>query len=220
MTYHGTSDSLVQIWCSRFQKRQRPPTHGSVNGVCFSSQWAAWEEHNDIEIYQIYHPHSTSYSQRPFPRNVESATNTGGSIGMAHPLFPIPHALSVKTGFTTSVSARTTTPHVELLALSDEVLGAHRISNRTTHHLVVPPSADEDHSQAWEAFFPEGCINPGNKVAPLGGFGFFLSGPQTFAAELGEASTTHTLFSYEVLFESGWEWRKGGKLPGICGFSS
>lgn len=136
-------------------------------------------------------------------------------LGIIHPLFPVPSS-SVKTGFTTSISAGDKLPHIQILPLLDEVLGVHRVNNRTTHQLTVPPSADDDHAQAWEAFFPEGCINPGNKVAPMGGFGFFMKGPNDFATELGKATSTHVLFSYEVLFESEWEWRKGGKLPGIC----
>ncbi|KAK7691402.1 hypothetical protein QCA50_004801 [Cerrena zonata] len=137
-------------------------------------------------------------------------------LGIIHPLFPVPSS-SVKTGFTTSISAGDKLPQIQILPLLDEVLGVHRVNNRTTHQLTVPPSADDDHAQAWEAFFPEGCINPGNKVAPMGGFGFFMKGPNDFATELGKATSTHVLFNYEVLFESEWEWRKGGKLPGIFG---
>ena len=136
-------------------------------------------------------------------------------VGSSHPLFPVP-LLSIKTGFSTSVSAGTLSTHIETLILSDQTLGVHRVNNHTTHQVVVPPLTDDEHADAWEAFFPEGCINPGNKVAPLGGFGFFVKGPRSFENELAKASSTHALFSYEILFEAEWEWRKGGKLPGAC----
>jgi len=62
-------------------------------------------------------------------------------------------------------------------------------------------------------FFPEGSINPSGTIP--GGFGFYLSGPSNFAKRL--ESATEALFSYRVMFEEGWEWMKGGKLPGLFG---
>ncbi|CAL1711898.1 unnamed protein product [Somion occarium] len=131
-------------------------------------------------------------------------------------LFPVP-AASIETGFTTSACAAKYSSQVTLVDLSDAPLGVHRVNSNLTHELVTPPSADEDHIHAWEAKFPEGSINPGNKHAPLGGFGFHLTGPTGFKRALSELSSSHVLMSYELMFEPGWEWKKGGKLPGIYG---
>jgi hypothetical protein len=68
---------------------------------------------------------------------------------------------------------------------------------------------------AWEAFYPEGSINPSATIP--GGFTFYLKGPLDFAKRL--ESATEALFSYRVMFEEEWEWVKGGKLPGLCKWS-
>ncbi|KAJ7464745.1 polysaccharide lyase family 14 protein [Mycena galericulata] len=113
-------------------------------------------------------------------------------------------------------------PKIDAAALEDEDLGVHKVTSRTSHPLVTPP-AEASHSnstdwpapsRAWEAFYPKGSINPS---APMpGGFGFYLSGPPTFASRL-ESGATHVVLSYRMMLQSEWEWVKGGKLPGIFG---
>lgn len=141
---------------------------------------------------------------------------------MPSSLFPVPPS-HIVAGFTTSPLI--TLHNVVHVALADAALGVHKVSGQTTHRVVTLPGArsdeqrdkDEDR-QAWEACFPAGSINPGNKHAPAGGFGFYLRGPPAFHDMLRrtDADGTEVLMSYEVLFEAGWDWRKGGKLPGIC----
>ncbi|KAH8088974.1 hypothetical protein BXZ70DRAFT_899301 [Cristinia sonorae] len=134
-------------------------------------------------------------------------------------LFPVPASL-VLSGFTTSPAAASTLPLLALVPLTDPTLGVHKVTSHTTHHVVAPPPpvhSDPQHDpiEAWEAVFPQGSINPGNKDAPRGGFGFYLRGPKDFAQELRSAS--EVLLSYAVMFQDGWMWKKGGKLPGIYG---
>jgi hypothetical protein len=102
---------------------------------------------------------------------------------------------------------------VSRVPLADSSVGVHRSSSRLTHNLVTPPTSG-DHSPrvAWEAIFPKGSINPSGTIP--GGFGFYLNGPPEFAARL--ESATEALFSYRVMFEDGWDFQKGGKLPGSC----
>ena len=56
--------------------------------------------------------------------------------------------------------------------------------------------------------FPQGSINPGNKAAPSGGAGF-----EQEAAPRAENRCLH----YEVRFAPGFDFAKGGKLPGLYG---
>jgi hypothetical protein len=104
------------------------------------------------------------------------------------------------------------------VALDDRVLNVHRVSSRTSHKLVVPPSPSFGSGpcvppdEAWEAFYPKSSINPTNKVA--GGFSFYLSGPADFRDHLRDAS--EVIVSYSVMFQSDFGWSKGGKMPGIC----
>jgi hypothetical protein len=123
-------------------------------------------------------------------------------------LFPVSE---YESGFSTTKSDLD--HRISRESLSDSALGVHKSSSHLPHKLVTPPT-NGDHSPhaAWEAFFPKGSINPSATIP--GGFGFYLSGPPDFAKRLELA--TEALFSYRVMFEEGWEWVKGGKLPGIC----
>ncbi|KAG5719404.1 hypothetical protein E4T56_gene13457 [Termitomyces sp. T112] len=112
-------------------------------------------------------------------------------------------------------------PSILHVPLGDEALGVHKVSSRTTHKLVTPPSplhksADGHNAPetAWEALYPKGSINPASELP--GGFGFHLSGPKEFAQELARGAT-EAVFSYRMMLQSDWEWVKGGKLPGVFG---
>ncbi len=99
----------------------------------------------------------------------------------------------------------------------------HRVTSSTTHNLVIPPTAvpgGDASTRAWEALYPLGSINPGNKAAPHGGFGFYMHGPKQFAEALKRLGDGEEVaLGYDVLFQDGFEWVKGGKLPGICEYS-
>lgn len=137
--------------------------------------------------------------------------------GMAQALIPVKH---FECGFTTCSSLQL--PNVAHLNLTDEELAVHRVTSRTSHNIVRPPEpigldqslvSENVPSEAWEAFYPKGSINPSGAIA--GGFGFYLSGPDSFSQSL-EHSTTEAILSYRMMFQENWEWVKGGKLPGIC----
>lgn len=128
-------------------------------------------------------------------------------------LFPISH---YEQAFTTArLKEHGGITHVPL---ADTALGVHKSGSKLPHKVVCPPTpqttADGERAPqiAWEAFFPRGSINPAGEIP--GGFGFYLRGPAGFASRLETA--TEVLFSYKVMFEEGWEWVKGGKLPGAC----
>ncbi|KDQ56220.1 polysaccharide lyase family 14 protein [Jaapia argillacea MUCL 33604] len=131
------------------------------------------------------------------------------------PTLPIPPAIEL--GFTTSESLKSYFPQLDLVKLSDPSLNVHKISSRTTHNLVAPPSSSfphiDDPTEAWEALYPQGSVNPANTIP--GGFGFYLSGANEFRSRL--RTSKEVLMSYGVMFQEGWEWVKGGKLPGIYG---
>ena len=56
------------------------------------------------------------------------------------------------------------------------------------------------------AHYPAGSISPSSDQAPLGGAGFYAPVP-----DLGDMSA----LSYEVQFDPGFRFRRGGKLPGL-----
>ena len=110
-------------------------------------------------------------------------------------------------------------PKIQLFELDDDQLGVHKVSSRTTHKVVQPPNSTLANMEslpspetAWEAFYPEGSINPSADIP--GGFSFYLSGPREFADRLESAS--EVVMSYRMMLQDGWHWKKGGKLPGVC----
>jgi hypothetical protein len=133
------------------------------------------------------------------------------------PLFPLPPP-RILTGFTTNHV--TSIPNVVHVALEDRALGVHKVWSKTAHNVVTPPRSTDPRQLprpfAWQAEFPAGCINPGNKTAPAGGLGFYVHGPKAFHDRLKNEKPAEVIMSYEVMFEDGWESQLGGKLPGIC----
>lgn len=129
-------------------------------------------------------------------------------------LFPISQ---YEQGFTTA-RLQSHPDGILQVPLADKALGVHKSGSKVPHKLVCPPppqaviDVERPPQIAWEAFFPKGSINPAGEIP--GGFGFYMSGPADFATRLDSA--TEVLFSYRVMFEEGWEWVKGGKLPGAC----
>ncbi|KAJ7643650.1 polysaccharide lyase family 14 protein, partial [Roridomyces roridus] len=156
---------------------------------------------------------------------------------LSHHLFPVS---SFSTAFATCCfnlgprsidSAACPTLHVpgvDSVALRDADVGVYYATPGTSHTLVVPPPISSggqsspdlsEHdwpapSLAWEAFYPNGSINPAALIP--GGFGFYVAGPAAFSEKLA-AGATHAVLSYRMLLQEGWEWVKGGKLPGIYG---
>ncbi|KAH8110372.1 hypothetical protein DFH11DRAFT_1514426 [Phellopilus nigrolimitatus] len=126
-------------------------------------------------------------------------------------LFPGTHSYTL--AWTTS--AQVDLPSVTHVELADKALDVHRVDSRTpSHDIVLAPNVHSAESQkAWQAFFPNGSINPGSEIT--GGFGFYMCGPKDFKDALHDAK--EVLFGYSVLFEEQWEWVKGGKLPGAFG---
>ncbi|THH19197.1 hypothetical protein EW146_g1929 [Bondarzewia mesenterica] len=138
-----------------------------------------------------------------------------GSFFLVHNLQPA-HVPALSA----SPSRANNSGSISLTPISDTSLGVHKITQPKllTHNVVCfSSSSDISHEgerrEAWEAIYPKGSINPAGEIK--GGFGFYLSGPRTFAEQLRDAE--EAIMGYEVMFEEGWEWMKGGKLPGIFG---
>jgi hypothetical protein len=80
--------------------------------------------------------------------------------------------------------------------------------DRLPHNTVMSPSPNPQ--QAMEAHFAQGSWDLHNG-AP-GGFSFYAPGPSTVDLTLAKEAT----FAYSVMFEEGFDWCIGGKLPGFC----
>lgn len=120
-------------------------------------------------------------------------------------LFPSFH--TYESGFTTASGIDVS--GVKKVDLSDDALNVFQVQSGMTHNVV-----DINGKTAWEAVYAKGSWNPSNK--PLGGFGFYVSGSDEFKDAMKDAK--EVVYGYSVMFEEGFSFNKGGKLPGGCAY--
>lgn len=139
--------------------------------------------------------------------------NAFNSAGINVTEYMFPSSLTYSHGFTTFPNVDH--PTIQYCPLSDNALNVHAVFGRTAHPVLAMADGLYPNQVAWEASYPAGSINPSNTI--VGGFGFYLSGPTYFGDLLSVPGLAQeVVFGYSVMFEEGWEWAKGGKMPGIC----
>jgi len=92
------------------------------------------------------------------------------------------------------------------LPIDDVTFRSTKITSNTTRRVLEAP----DGVVSLEGFYPNGSFTPSN--TPRGGFSFYAPGPEDVDLTTAREAT----FSYTVLFAEGFDWVKGGKLPGFC----
>lgn len=92
-----------------------------------------------------------------------------------------------------------------VLPLSDATLQPFKVASGVTHTYL--PFAGKS---AMQAVFPNGSYTFSHE--PRGGISFYAPG----AAALDLTTAKEATFGYSVYFQDGFEWNKGGKLPGFC----
>lgn len=92
------------------------------------------------------------------------------------------------------------------LPIDDETFRSVNILSNVTRRVLEAP----DGVVSLEAFYPSGSFTFGH--TPRGGFSFYAPGPEDVDLTTAKEAT----FAYTVLFPKGFEWVKGGKLPGFC----
>lgn len=140
---------------------------------------------------------STGSSLVPAPSGKTNSSNSAGtSTGLAA-LFPLPNPVSMWTTLPGAPGA---------LPLSDATLQPFKEMAQTKHTYSNAP----DGKAAMVANYPQGSFNPSHD--PRGGFSFYAPGP----ASLDFTTALELTFGYSVMFPAGFQWNKGGKLPGVC----
>jgi len=92
------------------------------------------------------------------------------------------------------------------LSLSNSTLRPQKVTNRCP--FTYENSSDGVNSL--KAHYPKGSYKP--SVDPCGGVSFYAPGP----ASVDLTTAKEALFSYSVYFPEGFNFVKGGKLPGLC----
>lgn len=124
-----------------------------------------------------------------------SATPAISVKGVLAKLFPI-----------VSSQSWTTFPSTAALALSDATLRPFKILQAVAHTYTSAP----DGTPAMKAHYPQGSYTFGHN--PQGGFSFYAPGPSDVDLTTAKEAT----FGYSVFFPEGFDFQKGGKLPGLC----
>ena len=94
------------------------------------------------------------------------------------------------------------------LPLSDATFRPTKDIKDLTHDTVTAP----DGVQSIQSHYPKGSFKP--SATPRGGISFYAPGPTNVDLTTAKEAT----LSYSVLFEDGFEFVKGGKLPGLCAY--
>ncbi|KAI1791570.1 hypothetical protein LXA43DRAFT_888956 [Ganoderma leucocontextum] len=137
-----------------------------------------------------------AYALVPTPTtNIAVRADVGG------PLFPVSPQ---KKYWTTDQDLPSPSP------LADSTFRPHNQITALTHDYVTAP----DGKLSMRAIYPEGSYTFTND--PQGGFSFYAPGP----ANVNLTTAKEATFSYDVYFPSGFEFVKGGKLPGLYGGDS
>lgn len=75
---------------------------------------------------------------------------------------------------------------------------------------IAPSYVQHAGKNAMKAHFPAGSFNPSH--SPRGGLSFYGPGPSNVDLTTAKEVT----FGYSVFFPDGFNFVKGGKMPGIC----
>ncbi|KAF7319461.1 hypothetical protein HMN09_00284700 [Mycena chlorophos] len=155
-------------------------------------------------IFMLFSALTTTNSVRTLPsqpENTESHTGTTNThLPTTHDLFPTSQPLLE------SWTTRAGLPGA--LPLSDATFKPFGLRSGTPGH---PYTTTPDGRLAMQATYPKGSFHP--SALPRGGFGFYAPGPDA----LDITTAKEALFSYAVLFPEGFDFVKGGKLPGLYG---
>ena len=98
----------------------------------------------------------------------------------------------------------------DALPISDETFRPTRCIKALSRDTVISPEPDS--RPAMLAVFPKGSCSLSNTN---GGFSFYSPGPENVDLTTAKEVT----FGYSVMFEEGFQFNMGGKLPGLCEYS-
>ena len=125
-------------------------------------------------------------------------TGTSSNPSSSDAVFPLGRGLQ---SWTTLQSAS------DALPISDATFRPTKDNKALTHDTVTSPEPDS--RPAMLAIFPNGSHA---RSDTRGGFSFYAPGPQGVDLTTAKEVT----FGYSVMFEQGFQFNMGGKLPGLC----
>lgn len=178
------------------------PSYGHAGAAGSPTATSGPIETSNPESSPSSSPSSPSPSSASPAPSKSSGSGSGGLLGgLLDNLFPVS---GVSSSWTTSPSSS------DALPLSDATFRPADVLKALTHTYTNAP----DGKPAMQAKYAAGSYNFQHE--PLGGFSFYASGPEN----VDISTATEATFSYSVYFPEGFDFVKGGKLPGIYGGNS
>lgn len=126
--------------------------------------------------------------------------NDQEDCSLAHELYPVKPTIDDWT---------TSDIFDDALPIDDDTFRSTKITSNTTRRVLPAP----DGVVSLEGFYPNGSYTFTN--TPRGGYSFYAPGPEDVDLTTAREAT----FSYTILFAEGFDWVKGGKLPGFCTYT-
>ncbi|KAI0628805.1 hypothetical protein C8Q77DRAFT_1161834 [Trametes polyzona] len=126
-----------------------------------------------------------------------ASSSNSGTSSLLKKLFPVTHSAFWTTSSESS----------DALPLDDSTLGVTKLLKSLSHDYVKAP----DGKYSMKATYPKGSYTFTHK--PLGGLSFYATGPSSVDLDNAKEAT----LAYSVYFEEGFDFQKGGKLPGFYG---
>ena len=157
------------------------------------------------------HPQFTMFSTLAFTFLASAGALAIPACGLALPSSNITTRTTVVDPvllpITPEVRYWTTAPYFPSTSpLSDATFRPHNEITALSHDYVTAP----DGKLSMKAYYPEGSYT--FTTSPQGGFSFYAPGPASVDLTTAKEAT----FGYSVYFPSGFQFVKGGKLPGLC----
>ena len=148
--------------------------------------------HVDISISIGAHATTTHHSSTPTPSSTPSSSNDLSDI-----LFPVKPIDNLFWSTADGVDG-----HV---SLSDDTFRPTNEIKELTHNYL-----EYQGKHAMQAHYPKGSWN--FQQEPRGGISFYAPGP----ANVDLTTAKEATLAYSVFFPDGYDFVKGGKLPGFC----
>lgn len=142
-------------------------------------------------------PSSTTSSSEP--EETDSKPPTSPASGGLSALFPLGQ---------TSKSWTTSPESPNALSISEATLQPFQVARSNPYAISKAP----DGRNALRARFNKGSYKLND--SPTGGFSFYASGPENVDLTNAKEAT----FGYRVFFPNGFDFNRGGKLPGFCAY--
>ncbi|KAI8974253.1 hypothetical protein BD414DRAFT_424462 [Trametes punicea] len=142
-------------------------------------------------------PTSTTASSAAASSSASAGAGSRSGSSLLKGLFPVDYS-----AYWTTSSASS-----NALALDDATFGVtDQLQDLPLKYVNAP-----DGEYSLEAFYPKGSYTFTHD--PLGGYSFYATGPTSVDLDTAKEAT----LSYTVYFEEGFDFNKGGKLPGFFG---